>query len=200
MFETATETVEPSRVIRYRLLFGGQNVSYLRVVELWESSHEFQDFFTSLLAKSEFSGFRWEAPCLSTSLADRPFEFVLVNTPAFATRKTDRRSFADHFSTGDDKGVVSFQNLGGDATLVVPSPRTDADIYGHLAGFVRGAPESQQRSLWKVLGQSIRTNLTDSPIWISTAGGGVAWLHVRIDRSPKYYTYAPYRSSQSTQS
>ncbi|MGI9175867.1 MAG: DUF6940 family protein [Rhodothermales bacterium] len=24
-------------------------------------------------------------------------------------------------------------------------------------------------------------------MWLSTAGGGVSWLHVRLDSRPKYY-------------
>ena len=32
----------------------------------------------------------------------------------------------------------------------------------------------------------------DAPTWVSTAGGGVAWLHVRLDSAPKYYTHRPY--------
>jgi len=32
------------------------------------------------------------------------------------------------------------------------------------------------------------------PTWLSTAGGGVAWLHVRLDTRPKYYRYNPYRA------
>jgi hypothetical protein len=33
----------------------------------------------------------------------------------------------------------------------------------------------------------------DAPLWISTSGLGVYWLHVRLDARPKYYTYAPFR-------
>jgi Family of unknown function (DUF6940) len=29
--------------------------------------------------------------------------------------------------------------------------------------------------------------------FFSTAGAGVAWLHVRLDDRPKYYGYPPYR-------
>jgi hypothetical protein len=32
-----------------------------------------------------------------------------------------------------------------------------------------------------------------NPEWLSTAGAGVSWLHVRLDDRPKYYGYAPYR-------
>jgi hypothetical protein len=31
------------------------------------------------------------------------------------------------------------------------------------------------------------------PVWLSTAGAGVAWLHVRLDDRPKYYGHGPYR-------
>ncbi len=33
------------------------------------------------------------------------------------------------------------------------------------------------------------------PVWLNTAGGGVAWLHVRLDDRPKYYGYQNYKSS-----
>jgi Family of unknown function (DUF6940) len=31
------------------------------------------------------------------------------------------------------------------------------------------------------------------PVWLSPAGAGVSWLHLRLDDQPKYYGYAPYR-------
>ncbi len=34
-----------------------------------------------------------------------------------------------------------------------------------------------------------------TPLWLSTAGGGVAWLHVRLDSRPKYYGYSPYKTA-----
>ena len=32
------------------------------------------------------------------------------------------------------------------------------------------------------------------PLWLSTNGLGVAWLHARIDARPKYYSHRPYRA------
>jgi len=29
--------------------------------------------------------------------------------------------------------------------------------------------------------------------WVSTSGLGVAWLHVRVDSKPKYYSHEAYR-------
>ena len=34
------------------------------------------------------------------------------------------------------------------------------------------------------------------PIWLSTAGMGVPWLHVRLDSRPKYYAFGPYRDDR----
>jgi hypothetical protein len=34
------------------------------------------------------------------------------------------------------------------------------------------------------------------PVWLSTAGGGVSWLHVRLDDQPKYYGFEPYRHAK----
>jgi hypothetical protein len=197
MFGITAETVEVDRVTRFCIECEGERLSYSAVINLWQHSLAFQQYFTGILAESPFKGFRWETPSLTTASANRPCEFVLVNTPGFAKRTTDRRTYAEYFTDSEvDDGVVSFANLRKDATLVVPSPRGHDDNYGHLAAFVRGARSSQVNSLWRVLGRTIESRLTAEPIWVSTAGGGVAWLHVRIDRHPKYYAYEKYKSAQ----
>jgi hypothetical protein len=38
--------------------------------------------------------------------------------------------------------------------------------------------------------------LNEKPVWLSTAGGAVSWLHVRLDDRPKYYHYAMYKQTQ----
>ena len=132
---------------------------------------------------------------MSRALIDRPFEFVLIASPGFATRATDKDTYSEYFVDDDDDfGVVTFPNLRGDSTLIVPSPRTAEDVYGHLAAFVRGAMKEQSDALWRVVGVTMKSLIGDRPVWLSTAGGGVAWLHVRIDSRPKYYGYSPYRA------
>ena len=108
-------------------------------------------------------------------------------------RRTENKAFEDYFTDDTDQGIVSFANLSGDATLIVPSPRTDIDAYGHFAAFVRQAPSSQIDALWRVIGTTVKSMIGDAPMWLSTAGGGVAWLHIRLDTYPKYYSYSPYR-------
>lgn len=194
MFEVNVQSIEPNRGMRYSLTLDGQSLTFADVLELWEQDQNFRRSFNQLLAESAFDGFRWETPGLSTTTVLQPFQFVLLNSPGLCARETDSTTFDDHFTTNDtNDGVVVFHNLGRDATLVVPSPRAHVGAYGHLAAFVRQAPESQQHALWKTVGRTVRSMIGQSPLWLSTAGGGVAWLHVRIDSIPKYYGYSPFR-------
>ncbi len=88
--------------------------------------------------------------------------------------------------------MLAFANLGKDAVLIVPRPLGPASVYGHLAAFVRKARDTQRHELWRVVGAETEARLGDSPVWLSTAGMGVSWLHVRLDSRPKYYGHAPY--------
>ncbi|MEO1622926.1 MAG: hypothetical protein AAFU53_18080, partial [Cyanobacteria bacterium J06632_3] len=113
----------------------------------------------------------------------------------FSTRKPDSRPFQNYFTTEDaDEGIVTFDNLRKDARLIVPSPRTQPEAYGHLAAFIRLAPAAQVSQLLQVTGRTLANRLQQAPIWLSTAGGGVAWLHIRLDSRPKYYSYSPYKT------
>lgn len=193
MFELTTEENQ-SQLTRHRINVDTTPMSFRAVLNGWESDESFRSICTEWLASSSFDGFRWETPALTTNTADDPFEFVLVNSPFFCKRKTDKITFAKKFREGKGKDVITFANLRGDANMIVPTPQTKNDVYGHFASFIRSAPKSQIDSLWQVIGETVRSMINDEPIWLSTAGGGVAWLHVRIDSTPKYYNYAPYRS------
>ena len=167
-------------------------LSYTEVLQLWQQSHEFRDYFIQLLSSSPYTAFRWETPPINTDNAVRPFEFVILNSPGLAL-PPDTRTFATHFNTATPGSVIQFKNLGGDAIMIVPRPLSQADDYSHLAAFHRNAPLSQQHELWKLVGAVMQKRLSSKPVWLSTAGGGVAWLHIRLDDRPKYYGYEPYR-------
>lgn len=135
-------------------------------------------------------GYRWETPPITAANANRDFEFVLIRSDCL-DRPVDRLAFADYFT--DQQHVVTFPNLRGDALLVVPCPVVTDSIYGHLASFVREAPSSQVDELWQSVGVAMQSRVGNSPVWLSTAGMGVAWLHVRLDSEPKYYHHQPYK-------
>jgi hypothetical protein len=121
----------------------------------------------------------------------QPFEFVLLDSPGLA-RRPDPEAFEEHFAKAE-AGVAAFPNLGGDAIMVVPAPLAEPSAYGHLAAFVRLAPEAQRHALWQSVGGAMARRVGAKPVWLSTAGAGVSWLHVRLDDRPKYYGFEPYK-------
>jgi len=181
--------------LRVAIDLGSSPVSYAEVLRLWRDDEDFRAFFLALLADAPFAAYRWETPPVTAATAGRPFEFVLLDSPTLA-RRPDPDAFAEHFRTPAGKrGVVEFPNLGRDAVLVVPCPAGPPSAYGHLAAFVRQAPEAQRHALWQLVGEAMRRRLDDRPVWLSTAGAGVSWLHVRLDDRPKYYGHDPYRTA-----
>lgn len=192
MFDAEIENIVNKRITKYALKRHDTPLSFLEVLDLWQDNADFRTYYTRLLADSPFPAYLWETPALTQNTMTSPFEFVLINSPGFCSRRTDSRTFENYFTEDTRQGIVSFANLSGDATLIVPSPRTDIDAYGHLAAFVRQAPGSQVDELWQVVGHTVKTHSGKKNLWLSTAGGGVAWLHVRLDSYPKYYAYSPY--------
>jgi hypothetical protein len=112
---------------------------------------------------------------------------VVVDAPNLARTTADPSAFSAYLTAP----INTFENLGGDATLIAPSV---TGSYPHLAAFLRTAPASQTDELFRALGDAIVDWQGKSPPWVSTAGMGVPWLHLRLDTRPKYYRHAPYRS------
>jgi hypothetical protein len=179
--------------LRFVAESGGKLVTFADVLRGWRTDAALRAGFNATLAEAPFSAFRWETPAVTEATATKPFEFVLLDAPGLAPRP-DPDAFAEHFrSAREAEPVVAFPNLGGDALLVVPCPLGEHSAYGHLAAFVRGAPEAQRDALWYAVGEALARRLSAKPVWLSTAGAGVSWLHVRFDDRPKYYGYEPYR-------
>jgi hypothetical protein len=194
MWTSRTTQLSDGRVVRITIDSGSSPVSYADVLHRWQNDAGFRTFFINLLLDSSFSAFRWETPPITTATANRPFEFVLLDSPDLI-RDADSTAFAGHFNTMAPGGVVEFPNLGRDAIMVVPCPDDPLPDYGHLAAFLRHSREPQRHSLWKLVGAAMKRRLGPKPVWLSTAGGGVPWLHLRLDDRPKYYGYAPYRDA-----
>ncbi|MCU0876528.1 MAG: hypothetical protein MUF06_01880 [Pirellulaceae bacterium] len=191
MWSACIDRATSGRGMRYALELHARPATYRETVEAWQSDPAFCRQFSGLLAESPYDAFRWETPAVNTATLSQPFEFVILDSPELE-RDAEPAAFAEHF--GDSAAeVVTFANLRGDATLVVPTPRAASATYVHLAAFVRGAPESQQDALWQAVGGALARRIGQQPVWLSTAGAGVAWLHVRLDDRPKYYGHAPYR-------
>ena len=192
MWTPRSEQLADGRLWRVSIDLDSTPVSYAEVLRRWQQDADFRSLFLALLADAPFAAFRWETPPITMATANRPFEFVLLDSPGLA-RTPDANAFAEHFGDAAPGGVVEFPNLGKDAIMVVPCPNGPLSAYGHLGAFVRQAPEPQKHALWAVVGATMERRLGAKTVWLSTAGAGVSWLHVRLDDRPKYYGYEPYR-------
>lgn len=181
--------------LRYAFQTGEAAVSYAEVLRLWQSEEEFRLLFLKLLADAPYEAFRWETPPITSNNSQRPFEFVLLDSPGLARQPEPEAFDAQFRAARPGEMAIEFANLGKDAVLVVPCPLGPHSAYGHLAAFVRHAPALQQHALWSLVGQAMERRLSDKPVWLSTAGAGVSWLHVRLDDRPKYYGHGPYRTA-----
>ena len=196
MWASTEITIETGRTVKVAVLCDGIPVSYRQVIDHWRTDKYFRQFFIGLLAKAPFAAYFFETPPVNEVTADQSFEFVLVGSPQLADVRADAQAFADHFkSTCSNDDVVAFPNLSGDALLVAPCPRAFCAGYPHLAAFSRNAPLPQQHALWRRVGQLVTQRVDEHPLWVSTSGLGVYWLHIRLDSDPKYYTFEPYRAA-----
>ncbi len=177
---------------KYRLLDDETPLSFRELIRLLEHDDDFAAWYTHLLADSEYEAFYWEHPPLTLGRLDRDAEFVLLNASALASFRAEPAAFQSIFDDHPGEDVIVFPNLGSDAMLIAPRPVAANDAYPHLAAFLRQAPADQVRSLWKQTMKIVHEHVTSSPKWLSTAGLGIAWLHIRLDTRPKYYRHAPY--------
>jgi hypothetical protein len=192
MWTANTVDAGQARAVKVELTRGASVASYAEVIAAWRDDAAFRAWWSGVLASVSYRAFRWETRPVSAATVDDPFECVLFDSPGLA-RAPEPEAFAAHFAAQPDGVVLAFPNLGGDAIMVVPRPVGAVSAYGHLAAFVRGAPEAQRAALWRVVGEAMARRLGSKPVWLSTAGAGVSWLHVRLDDRPKYYGHAPYR-------
>jgi hypothetical protein len=206
-----TETLEGGAAWRVRAFDASERqLVWGEVLDLWRSSPEFALEFQRTLARSPHAAFHWETPPLSlASRSTAVFECVTLPAPHLEGIASDPRVFATHIG-GALQGsgrAVSFPNLGGDATLVSPCEDAravstrDLGAYSQLAQFARHASAEQAVVFWRATAKAvddlIARGAAAKPIWVSTEGSGVAWLHVRLDARPKYFHWSKYAAPPS---
>jgi hypothetical protein len=150
----------------------------------------------------------FECPRVSLEIvATTPFEYVLIDASAVLDyTSADPSPFMDKLrAASPDSQSMSFLNLSGDACLVVPVPTGGRDARtmpycSDLAAFANQRDISDaQHELLVHLGLTFFNMLKTypgEPQWLSTHGGGVAWLHFRICGNPKYYHNTIYSSKR----
>ena len=194
MCRLETRSLAPG-VIGAAALAGNVRMTFSQVISGWRTDESFVAEWVAQLTEIPFDAYCLETPPLTNRMLSEPFECVFVDSPLLARQEADSQPFQEHFRKSN--GSVAFQSLGKDALLVAPCPVNESTCYTHLAAFLRSAAKEEARQLWRTVAQGLEERLADdAPIWLSTAGLGVSWLHVRMDTRPKYYRHRAYASPQ----
>ena len=219
-YRATTKSDESSETTHLTDAATGRRLTIGEVARLWRDE-AFAQWFQSLLAGSAFDAFFWEVPPVNiVTFVETPYEHTLVQN-RWGFRAADSSDFAQHLEGACSRGdrCAAFPNLGRDSMLVSPcdeggpppiQPRAHGTLYeranpsavqaesayGHIAAFARNAPQAQAAAFWAKVGstyESLVAQKGDRPVWLSTEGSGVPWLHVRMDARPKYYHTAHYK-------
>lgn len=192
MFKFQKTTITEGQSFKYILYQEGEPLRYIDFITLLQQDELFRSFFINILSEISFRAYQLETPPVTSSTADRPFEFVIHNSSGIDL-PPDPGPFRQYFNSSDDEDEIAvFNNLGNDAKLIAPSPLQQDLNYSHIGVFTGEAPIRQQHRLWQRVGEVTEELISDGPLWLNTAGGGVAWLHIRLDSRPKYYRHRPY--------
>ena len=172
--------------VRLKIEQSGKELTFSEVLNLWKDHSEFTTWYIDSLNALGFEEFFWEHPALKTAFLNKPYELVVLKSTGFARRAINETAFAEKFNS--QKSIAVFPNLGNNAVLVVPAKETNAEIYKHLSSFLRSDALPQKLELFQKVAETVFSELSNNKtIWLSTAGMGVIWLHVRLDERPKYY-------------
>lgn len=177
---------------KYKIYKEDNQLSYYAFLDLLQQEIQFRTFFIELLSDIPFRAYQWEMPPVTARSADQPFEFVVTKN-VHIDLPPDPGPFSQYFKEPNDNAIAVFDNLGGDAKLIAPAPAAEDLNYSHIGVFTGEAPAELQHQFWQATGRITEEHLSDQPLWLNTAGGGVAWLHVRLDTRSKYYRHRPYK-------
>lgn len=176
--------------IRFCINEDGSLISHSRFLKLLKNSEAFRNFYNGILAGIDFEAFLWENKPVTYKNSHKTYECSLVNSMFLTKKSPDHHTFSQYFD--DNKNVVTFPNLGGDALLIAPCPHDRKTIYTHIGKFVRNADDKQRHDFWRTTAEKMLASIGREPKWLSTSGLGVFWLHIRIDTHPKYYKTKDY--------
>ena len=194
MWSTKSKLHEHGRAKRVEILKESSPVSYADVLKWWRDDAEFRLFFTQLLADAPYAAFRWETPPITCATAERPFEFVLLDSPGLA-RTPDREAFAEYFAR-PNLMKLSLPLLISATTrrwlCPVQSDRSRRMDTWPLSFAKRRSRNAPPYGAWSASRWS--SVLARRQFGSAPPEPACRELHVRIDNRPKYYGFLPYRT------
>lgn len=182
---------------RFKIKIDDEYLSFKEVFDLWQISEDFVLFYVEQMKQFNFKAIYWEHPAVTLDYLDMEYECIVLKSKTLEDKLIDEKAFENYIHT--DELVTNFMNLGKNARLVVPTKQTDTPIYNHLCKFLNQGNEEQIIALFQSIGKCILEEVEQGKtIWLSTAGLGVIWLHVRMDTVPKYYKTKAFRNANYT--
>lgn len=144
------------------------------------------------MIRFEYKAFYWEHPAIKKEFLEKKYECILQRSKPLENLPMNEMAFKEYIHSNSQ--VVDFMNLGKNARLVVPTKKTDREIYNHLGKFIRLANNEQVIEVFNRVGMAVIEEIeSQKTVWLNTAGLGVIWLHIRMDSRPKYYKTKKYK-------
>jgi len=182
----------------------GNPITYKQFLNMIRTNQNFlNDFVEVLKTGTAFGQYYFECkPIKKSTFETQAFEFVLKKADDLANRTPDYAVFENDLENCQGGSIDFTYGLNGDSTLIspcVPKDNNDLQKYTHLAIFVKEAPKSTVDSVFKKAAQVMTDKVSQSSNaeqkwFLSTDGsGGAAWLHVRINKRARYYSFDEYR-------
>ena len=184
--------------IVYRIIEDKSYLTYAKFYELIRSSPKLIYDIISILKSSIFESYYLEFNPVSWNLLqERIFEFVIIKTSGFIS-KTDIITFGESNINTNSNNIYTFFNLSKKSILFSPcyNHNYNINIYNNICTFLRSCNLEQQFLLFSTVFSQYILQLKNNQnklLWLSTHGKGVAWLHFRLDDSPKYISYSSYK-------
>lgn len=186
---------QSENTVTFRLRRGEQYLSFKDVFEMWGNNPKFVEFYKDELIKLDHQAFYWEHPAIKKEFLEKKYECILQRSGPLEHLPCNENHFKDYLHTKEQ--VADFMNSGKDARLVIPTKKTDKEIYNHIGKFIRLADNEQIIEIFKRVGVKIFEEIDKQKlIWLNTAGLGVIWLHIRLDTRPKYYRTIKYKDPE----
>ena len=158
----------------------GGGITWRNLLKMWSDKEEYNIEFPDYSFAIKFYPF-------NGNMLDTMVEYKILRQDSLA-KEQDYTSFNKKFPTDKSCDVISFKNLSGDTSLIVPCPDVGKN-YAHIKLFNKNASDSKKKELWKKVAEEITNiinNDKDQEIYLNTHGHGVPYLHVRVDLTPKY--------------
>lgn len=163
------------------------------------SNYKFVSSFIKLLTEFDyFNEYYLEFnPVSYNQITNTIFEFVLIKTSGFASNP-DITTFGIEKLNTNSNHIIWFPNPSNTALLIVPcfNHSYSMDNYIHIGKFMKSHNVKQKQKLVIKMFELYFKLLKSEPnnkLWLSTHGKGVGWLHIRIDKIPRYITWNKYK-------